>query len=97
MHDWHIRSADTYRRLPAMLILTGMLLIVGASAYAQSMTFSSNALRRGWFGAPASRGIPQTIGVGNGNRSAIGDSLRDREDEQTNQALQPSPRAITDQ
>jgi hypothetical protein len=93
----HIGWTDNYRRLPAMLILAGLLLSIGAAAYAQSTPSSSNVLRRGWLGAPASKGAPQSIGLGNRNASGIGDGVRDRDDRETNQAMQPLPHPITDQ
>jgi hypothetical protein len=95
--EWRTGWADNYRRLPAMLILASLLLVIGATAYAQSPPSSSNALRTGWFGAPASKGAPQAIGVGAKNAPGIDDCVRDRDERETNQAMQPMPHAITEQ
>jgi hypothetical protein len=79
-------SIGEYWRLPAMLILTGLLLTVGAAAYAQS-TPSNNVFRRGWLGAPASKGVPHAIAAGDKDASRA----RERDDGEASQAIQSLP------
>jgi hypothetical protein len=98
MFTWRTCWADNYRRLPAMLMLAGLLLSIGAAAFAQGTLSSSNVLRRGWLGAPASKGTPHAIRIRVPEpASGIGDGARDGDDRETNQAMQPSPHPITDQ
>jgi hypothetical protein len=85
-------SSGEYRRLPAMLILAGLLLTVGAAAYAQSMP-SNNVFRRGWLGAPASQGVPHAIAAGDRD----GSRARERDNGEASRAMQPLPQVITDQ
>jgi len=85
-------SSGEYRRLPAMLILTGLLLTLGAAAYAQS-TPSNNVFRRGWLGAPASQGVPHAIAAGDRDASRA----REWDDGEASQAIQSLPQVTADQ
>ena len=39
-------------RVPAIFVLAGLLLLVGAAAYAQSNPFGAKFVHRGWLGRP---------------------------------------------
>jgi hypothetical protein len=70
-------------KLPAMLILAGLLLTIGAAAFGQGNASSGKFAHRGWLGRPTYTGFVDPIHPKQNSRRGSGDA------DGTEQALEP--------